>query len=188
MSGVPSVVERHRRALAGFDAIVDVAVDTPGAWDQPSPCDGWKARDVVEHVTGIHTRLATELGETVTGPKPAEADEIAGRWRAARDAALHALSHPDALDHLVSMPVGEMPAGRFLNILTTDALVHTWDLARAIGADTHLDAELVERAHKAAIPMDEMLRGGTAFGPKVEVGDDADAQSQMLAFFGRDPR
>jgi len=188
MADEPSVVQRHRRALAGFDAVVDLAVDTPGAWDQPSPCEGWAARDVVEHVTTIHTRLATELGEAVGEPKADEGDEIAGQWRAARDAALRALAHDGALDHIVSMPVGEMPAGRFINILTTDALVHTWDLGRAVGADVQLDPELVERAHKAAIPMDEMLRGGTAFGPKVELDDSADAQSQMVAFFGRDPR
>src|SRR5580765_4685159 len=106
MTDVPSVVERHHRALAGFDAIVDFAVDTPGAWARPSPCEGWTASDVVEHVTMIHTRLATELGEAVPEAKPAEGDEVAGRWRAARDAALRGLAHPGALDHEVSMPVG----------------------------------------------------------------------------------
>ena len=186
MADEAPVVERHRRALAGFDAVVDHAAGDPERWAQPSPCEGWSAQDLVEHVTYIHTRLATELGEAVA--EPGEADQVVGRWRAARDAALRGLSNPGALDHTVSMPVGAMPAGRFINILTTDTLVHTWDLGRAVGIDVELDPELVERAHKAAIPMDEMLRSGTAFGPKVELDDGADAQSKMLAFFGRDPR
>jgi hypothetical protein len=61
-------------------------------------------------------------------------------------------------------------------------------LARAVGADERLDPELVERAHKAAIPMEELIRSSGMFGPSVEIDDDADPQSKMLAFFGRDPR
>jgi len=67
-------------------------------------------------------------------------------------------------------------------------LVHTWDVARAGGIDVELDAELVERAHKAALPMDSMIRSSGMFGPRVDVDDAADPQSKMLAFFGRDPR
>ena len=37
-------------------------------------------------------------------------------------------------------------------------------------------------------PLDDLLRSSGQFGPKVEVPDDADVQSRMLAFIGRDPR
>ena len=36
--------------------------------------------------------------------------------------------------------------------------------------------------------MDELIRSSGMFGPRVDIGDDADPQSKMLAFFGRDPR
>jgi uncharacterized protein (TIGR03086 family) len=179
MADEPSVVQRHRRALAGLDAVIEHADRNPELWSKPSPCEGWTAADVLTHVTGIHHRFATELGESC---------EIAAGWPAVRDAALRAMAKPGALDAEISMPVASMPAGRFLNILTTDALVHTWDIARAVGADEHLDPELVKRAHEAAIPMEDVIRRGTAFAAKVAVPDDADPQSKMLAFFGRDPR
>jgi uncharacterized protein (TIGR03086 family) len=189
MADEPSVLQRHRRALAGFDTVVDFAAGDPDLWARPTPCEGWTARDVVNHVMEIHVVVAHRLGEEVEGPKPAEADEIAGGWRAARDAALRALAHDGALDRLISVPNGgEMAAGRFVNVITTDVLVHTWDIARAVGADERLDPDLVERAHKAAIPMDALIRSSGMFGPRIEIGDDADPQSKMLAFFGRDPR
>jgi hypothetical protein len=37
-------------------------------------------------------------------------------------------------------------------------------------------------------PLDELLRQSGQYGPKVEVPADADVQSRMLAFIGRDPR
>jgi hypothetical protein len=36
--------------------------------------------------------------------------------------------------------------------------------------------------------MDELLRGSGQFGPKVAVPDDADAQTKLIVFIGRDPR
>ena len=175
MADEPSVLQRHRRALAGFDAVIENA----GEWDSPSPCEGWTARDVVKHVTDIHTVMAQRLGEIPSGEG----------WPASRDAALRALAKPGALDEVIDVPNGgEMAAGRFVNVVTTDVLVHTWDLARAFGTTAPLDPELVERAHNAAIPMDELIRSSGMFGPRIDIADDADPQSKMLAFFGRDPR
>lgn len=182
------VLERHRRAVTGFDAAVDRAAGDPASWAKSSPCDGWTAADVVVHVAGVHHRLATQLGESCELPDAGEPDEITAKWRGVRDATLRALAGPGALDRDVVMGVGPMKVGQFANILMTDTLVHTWDLARAIGADERLDPDLVRRAHEAALPLEDLVRSGTAFGPKVEIDPGADSQSQMLAFFGRDPR
>ena len=36
--------------------------------------------------------------------------------------------------------------------------------------------------------LDELLRSSGQYGPAVEVPEDADVQTRMLAFIGRDPR
>jgi uncharacterized protein (TIGR03086 family) len=175
MPDEPSVLQRHRRAIAGFDSVIAEA----GEWDRPSPCEGWTASDVLTHVTDIHRVMAHRLGEKPAGDG----------WPPARDAALLALAKPGALDQVIDVPNGgEMTAGRFVNVVTTDVLVHTWDLARAFGTTVVLDPELVERAHTAALPMDAVIRSSGMFGSRIEIDDDADPQSKMLAFFGRDPR
>jgi len=66
-------------------------------------------------------------------------------------------------------------------------LIHTWDLARAVGLDERLDQDEVRRLFESMEPNDELMRQGTAFGPRVEVPDDADEQTKLLAFTGRRP-
>ena len=73
-------------------------------------------------------------------------------------------------------------------IVTNDVFLHTWDLARATGLDETLDPVETQKMFEAMAPMDEMLRGSGQFGPRVEVPDDADAQTKLIAFIGRDPR
>jgi uncharacterized protein (TIGR03086 family) len=79
------------------------------------------------------------------------------------------------------MAAGEI-IGRFV---TMDVLVHTWDLARAIGAEESLDEDSVRRAYAALKPMDAMIRQPGVFGPKLEAPTDADVQTEFLYFLGR---
>ena len=72
-------------------------------------------------------------------------------------------------------------------IFTSDVLVHTWDLARATGQDETLDADEVARMYAGMEPMEEAIRGSGHFGARVDVPDDADAQTRLLAFTGRNP-
>lgn len=52
--------------------------------------------------------------------------------------------------------------------MTMDLLVHTWDLARAMGADERLDEEIVREAFEALKPMDAMIRQPNVCGPRLE--------------------
>jgi hypothetical protein len=70
-------------------------------------------------------------------------------------------------------------------ILSSDVLVHTWDLARAVGGDETLDQDAVAQAYKGLQPMDAMLRQPGVFGPKVEPPEGADLQTEFLCFLGR---
>ena len=66
--------------------------------------------------------------------------------------------------------------------------MHTWDLARATGQDETLDPERCAVLLDGMQPLDDLLRSSGQYGPRVEVPDDADVQTRMLAFIGRDPR
>ena len=68
-----------------------------------------------------------------------------------------------------------------------DVLVHTWDLAGATGLDDTLDPDEVHRLVEAMAPLEEPMRKSGHYGPRVEVPADADEQSRMLAFSGRQP-
>jgi hypothetical protein len=79
-----------------------------------------------------------------------------------------------------------MPAGEIISrFVTMDVLVHTWDLARTIGADEHLDQESVQQAFETLKPMDAMIRMPNVFAAKLEPPPGADVQTEFLYFLGR---
>ena len=178
------VIERHRKACAGFDRTLATAAEK-GTWDAPSPCTEWDARGVVEHVIGFQdTLLVSQLGADAHRPR----DDPQARWLATEEAIFSALVQAGTLDKVVDVPgMGQSPIHRLLPTLTTDVLIHTWDLARAVGADDALDPELCRLAYERALPFDEVIRSSGMFGAKVTVPEDADLQTKLVAFFGRDP-
>ena len=89
------------------------------------------------------------------------------------------------MDRVVTLPFGEMPARDGLGFPLGDLLVHTWDLARAIGADDRLDAEACAVVYANLEPIDGSIRAPGFFGPKLEPAPGADAQDRLLAFVGR---
>ena len=174
------VVERYTNLADQFGARVEATPDD--AWDKPAPCEGWVARDVVEHVLGGQRAVVT----AVTGTEPSASGDLKAQWRDTYGALKDALGQEGALQKTMQGPMGQMPVemmiGRFL---ATDILVHTWDLARAVGGDEKIDADAVKQAYSGLKPMDAMIRQPGVFGPKVEPAADADEQEQFLNFLGR---
>ena len=118
-----ALIEQHRRACDDFGRVAERVVD----WDSPTPCDEWDARALVEHVIGFHDFLLLRpLGVRANRPR----GDPAARWRATSDALFTALAAPDVLDRETELPGGGTSTPRtMLAALTTDVLVHTWDLA-----------------------------------------------------------
>ena len=175
-------IDQITRAITGFDQRVQAAADSSFA--NMSPCEGWTARDVVGHVTNnLRNATAGLTGGSATDVSSDEDIRVA--WNGAREALLAAASTAD-LSVNIDGPFGPMPAEQFLGrIIATDLLVHTWDLARSIGADEALPVDLVEGAYSGLKPMDAMLRRPGVFSAKVEPPAGADMQTEFLCFLGR---
>ena len=177
------VQDRYRQVASGFAAAVRAV--TPDKWEVQSPCEQWRARDVVAHVVAGHRGVIAGVrgGES----KPVDAEEDPGRaWEDASRAMDEMTGDAEALAKEVDGPVGRMPAGQIIGqFVTMDLLVHTWDLARSVGADEHLDGDSVRHAYEALKPMDVMIRQPNVFGPKLEPPPGADLQTEFLYFLGR---
>jgi uncharacterized protein (TIGR03086 family) len=72
-------------------------------------------------------------------------------------------------------------------IMLGDVVIHTWDLARATGLDETLDADIAREMLAGMEPMDDLLRSSGHYGPKQPAPDNADEQTRLIAFTGRDP-
>src|SRR6266700_2440324 len=70
-------------------------------------------------------------------------------------------------------------------LLFADHLIHAWDLARAIGADERLDAGLVASCANWFEAVEDAYRGAGAIAARPPVPGHADAQTLLLARFGR---
>jgi uncharacterized protein (TIGR03086 family) len=174
--------DRYRHLAEGFTARLDAVPDD--AWNRQSPCEDWKAHDVVEHVAGINQLVLDRAGETYAGPAP-ESDGPAA-FRATRDAVQKLLDEPARAAAPVQGLGGTQPLEQFVgSIICTDLLIHTWDLARAAGLDDRLDPAEVHRSFEMLEPMDEPLRQRGSFHPKVEPPPGADEQTRLICFTGR---
>ena len=175
-------VERHRVACDGFARVAGLA--TPEQWDRPTPCTEWSTRALVEHVIGFHEFLLLRpMGVRAHRPKSGPAE----RWTATSLALFTALDADGALDRATELPGGgESTPRTMLDALTTDVLVHTWDLAKAVGVDPGLNRELCARAYEARRVAD-LSAQSDMYAPPVAVDPGADTETRLIALWGRDP-
>jgi uncharacterized protein (TIGR03086 family) len=177
--------DRHRRYAGAFSDRVRGTRD----WAAPAPVAGWTARDVVRHLVEWFPGFL-EGGSGVRLPSgPSVDDDPVAAWQNQVDAVQAVLDDPATTGRVLTNPhIGEVPLHDAIDrFYTADVFMHTWDLARATGQDERLDPEFCADLLAGMEPIDELLRQSGQYGPKVPVSDDADVQTRMLAFIGRDP-
>lgn len=163
--------------------------------DRPSPCAGWTARDVINHITGGATMFAIsaeagsvpdeEMAQLMGGDNLGTDPQ--GAWKIAADRAMTAFEIPGVLERMVKLPFGEMPAGVALNIAVFDVATHATDIARATG-QTISDEGLLEAALEMGKQMvGPELRVPGVFDAEQPISPDAPISDRLLAFAGRRP-
>jgi uncharacterized protein (TIGR03086 family) len=181
-----SASDTHRQVAGAFTDRVLGTTD----WDAPAPVEGWVARDVVRHlVEWLPGLLEGGAGVTLAAGPSADDDPVAA-WQVHCAAVQDLLDDPATPSKLLTNPhIGEVPLDQAVDrFYTSDVFMHTWDLARATGQDETLDPERCAQMLAGMEPMDEMLRASGQYGPRVQVPADADVQTRLIAFIGRDPR
>jgi len=184
------IAESYQRAADGFAR--RLAVVSGEQWESPTPCSDWSVRDLVAHVLDeqlwvpplVGGETIAEVGDRFAGDQTGP-DALAS-WSSAQAGVLAALAPDGATDRRVQLSFGETSAAEYVTQVTVDTVVHTWDLARAVGVDDSLDPADVQAAIAALSPQVEAWRAGGAFGPAVPVDPDADAQTRLLGMLGRD--
>ncbi len=178
-----------RRAAEGFSRHVHAITDTQ--WNNPTPDTEWDVRMLVNHVPVEQLWVPPLMSGASVGDvgDRFDGDQLGSDPRAAWDAALTAslagFGASGALEGTVALSRGPTPREEYCWEMTTDALIHSWDLARGIGADDTLDPELSALVYEKTLPIAEHLQETGLFAPPVPVPDDAPLQVKLLAIFGR---
>lgn len=180
------ISDRYRRITDQFNQRVDAV--PAQAWDNDAPCEGWVARDVVGHlVEWLPAFFFDRYGIEPQVLPPIE-DDPAATWHAVDQIFRTALDDPSIAGRTEDTPMGPKSFEDAVDMIcTNDIFLHTWDLARATGLDETLDPGEVHGMLVGMEPMDEMLRQSGHYGRRVEVPADADEQTRLIAFIGRQP-
>jgi uncharacterized protein (TIGR03086 family) len=187
--GEQTPAEEWREIGGRFTACVDAVA--PGSWDAPAPVEGWAARDVVRHlVEWFPSFLEAGSGVALDVPTSVDDDPVAA-WHELETGVTGLLADPGTANRVLSNPhIGDVPLDRAVSqFFTADVFMHTWDLARATGQDETLDPERCAELLAGMEPIEDVMRQSGQYGPVVyDAPPDADPQTRMLAFIGRDPR
>src|SRR5436190_16699441 len=125
------IADRYRNVARRFTETANAVPET--AWNNPSPCEGWVARDIVGHlVEWVPAFLTSGAGVEMPTTPPVD-DDPASAWTVTNAAIQAILDDPDqsALSftnphtgtHRLDDAIGMFVLG--------DVLIHTWDLATA---------------------------------------------------------
>jgi len=175
----------HQRAQDTFaHVLVNVTSDQLSS---PTPCPEWDVKALIGHVIAGNQRVVERAGGQVA-PLP---EDHGAAHRASAKAAQTTFAEPEALSRTYQLPIGELPGTAFLELRTSDLLVHAWDLAMATGQPGDLDPELAE--YVLAFSKQMMSRPGLRgndrpYGEEQPCGDDRPAADRVAAFLGRQLR
>jgi uncharacterized protein (TIGR03086 family) len=173
----------HQRAQTTF---AHVLVNVPS--DQmslPTPCPEWDVKALIDHVIAGNQRVVERAGGQVASLP----EDLGAAHRASAKAAQETFAEPQGLTRTYQLPVGELPGSAFIELRTSDLLVHAWDLATATGQPTDLDPELAEYVLAFAKQMMSRpgLRGdGRPYGEEQSWGDGHPVADRVAAFLGRE--
>jgi len=171
----------HREFAARIAAVTD--------WDAPTPDTDWNVRDLVAHVVEEQQWVPALLGGLSLTEAQAQIDplrdDLAGEWELYSLAASAAWNETEA-SASVQLSYDTVTAEEYLREQVADVAIHTWDLARAAGADETLDPELVQAVWCVFQPKQAELARTGLYASPVQVSDDAPLQTRLLAVTGRD--
>nr|WP_042197662.1 TIGR03086 family metal-binding protein [Kibdelosporangium sp. MJ126-NF4]CEL23101.1 hypothetical protein [Kibdelosporangium sp. MJ126-NF4]CTQ90238.1 hypothetical protein [Kibdelosporangium sp. MJ126-NF4] len=193
------IVDRFVLSSRGFERVLRTVRPEQGLW--PTPCAEWNVRQLVNHVVrgNLNYVLLAQGGTAEEFLRLRDVDALAtdavdAYVRSVRECT-SAFTQPGALQRVLDYPLGAVLGRQALAVRTTDSIVHTWDLARAVGVDDTLDTGLVRWIDGH---LDEIYAGlaetPTAadtthrfFAAPVDGSAAASCQDQVLRRMGRNP-
>lgn len=179
------------RASDGFTERLGLV--RPHHWAAPTPCAAWDVQALVNHVVGanrrytmlLHGATADEVDATRTADHLSD-DPVSSFVTTAAELEA-AIREPGAMARTAHHPAGERTGAQLLEMRVLDLTVHTWDLARSIGADESLDPDLVAFALTLRDTFEAGREHGSFALPPEETPADGSAQTRLLTLSGRRP-
>ena len=185
MSDVEAVAD-CQRAVDSAQQVLDTV--TAADLGRPTPCQAWAVRDLVAHMIWMCQVFAGGLtgADIPAGPGPI-GDDPAASYAEAAAAVMQGWRTADWQDMTLALPFSELPAAIGVRVFVGDALIHSWDLATALGQPFTIDDDLAS----AQLEMMERFYNPDNRGPAASFDlatpcpPDATATDRLIALSGR---
>jgi uncharacterized protein (TIGR03086 family) len=166
----------------------------PDDLGRPSPCAGWNVRSMLSHaISSIDAFSAAVDGRG----GPSEADLFSGAdilgvapldvARESVERSHEAWASLTGWDASVTTVLGAMSAAQAVAIITYSTLIHSWDLAVAIGEPVEFTAAEADLAGAVGSQIVPAMRPKGLFSAEVQVPAGATPTQRLVAFAGRNP-
>ncbi len=193
----PTTAELVALDALAVEASIDlVAQATETDMIKPTPCTGWTLYGLLAHMATQHYGFAAGS----RGDADPEAwklrslgDDPVSAYQASAEHLLEAFGQVGVLDRMFPLPEFSadqpFPAREAISFHLVDYVVHSWDVAKTLGATVEFEPDVVEAAHNIVkiVPTGApRLAPGAAFGPVVPLSGGS-RLDQLVAFLGRPP-
>lgn len=175
----------------GGTVIAQVSTDQLSS---PTPCADFDVAQLAAHLLGVLERIRmvgqreTELPDLV--PSYYQHATFVSDWDRLANEIHDVWQDHELLGAVLTLPFAQMPGAAALGLYTSEVLVHTWDLASAIGVDVEWDQELAAGTligMQMGLPAEGREAPEIPFDAVVPTTADATAMDRLVAWMGRTP-
>lgn len=182
MMTMTSTNAENYRILADGTAVVAQSL-TPDQWTMASPCVGWTAADVLDHLVDTQRDFFAERG--VALPDRPSGDQ-ATVWTRHAASVARVLSDPDIDGAEFEGFFGPATVGEtLLRFYGFDMVAHRWDIARAAGIEHRFSEADLDVLDAAIAGFGDAMYAPDICAPALPPSADADRQTRVLALMGR---
>lgn len=118
-------------------------------WSEPTPCDDWDLRALVDHVTGGNWFTVSVLsGATADDSLHRAREQFAGGSPTTQEAAasaseqVEAFRVPSVLGRTWHHVAGDLTGGEILRLRLHDLIIHAWDISQSLESVAQLPEDL----------------------------------------------
>lgn len=153
------------------------------AWAAPSPCEGWSAADIVDHVIDTQRDLFAGRGVDL-GQRPGGGP--ARQWAEHLKTVRRVVANERVMLAPYESMFGPTTLAKVLHdFYGFDLIVHAWDINAAVGRDLEWSEEETETIGNSIPSWGDALYAEGICKPALDVPGDAPRQTKLLAALGR---
>jgi uncharacterized protein (TIGR03086 family) len=161
-------------------------------WEKMSVDSEWTVKDLINHLTSeslwvpelLEGKTIAEVGGKYDGD--VLGDDPKSAFKNALEKSTQAFFTEGAMEKTVHLSYGDFTGKSYCGDMATDLLIHGWDVAVSTGQKDNLPEDLVQAVWDLVEPNLKGIQESGMFGAPVEVDENSDLQTKLLAVLGRD--